>query len=313
MAKKIKKRASRKKHLQNVSRRLTTWTRDLNAPFSETEYPFEHAVAVGEYSELLQRDMGPGLIIHPSTICLCRQDSHDSTVLAMLGEHFREFYPGDMPWLQKSTEQMREAMMVNALDDDDVEMLDDTLKYFAERGFLDFDLSTPGEYRYRLNVEAVRQAKNACFKPMNELERIIQAYPQRFPDLDTQELAFVLICDRNRYMARVLLNLWHLSIRETAWMARHVDGRLWWLEESIFLRYLPEAVEEQEKVQQALAQLRKMGYVRLRQQGQIREYRPNASQMWSELERLPAVLPDIATLGGYLDDGDDQSGSEEQQ
>ncbi len=311
MAKKIKKRAGRKEHPQKASRRLSTWTRDSNTPFSETEYPFEHAVAVGEYSELFQRDMGPGLIIYPSTICLSRQDSHDSTVLALLGEHFREFSPGEMPWLSKSTAQMCAAMMIHAQDEEDVEELDDTLRYFAEKGFLDLDLSNQGTYRYRLNVEAVRRAKNACFKPMNELERIIQAYPQRFLDTDTQELAFALICDRNRYMARVLLNMWHLSLRETAWMARHVDGRLWWLEENMFLEYLPAAFSDQVKVKQTLAQLIKRGLVQIRQQGRLREYRPNVSQMWSELEQLPGALPDITALGGYLDDDGDPPGPEE--
>ncbi len=311
MAKKIKKRATRKAHRQKASRRLSTWTRDSNTPFAETEYPFEHAVAVGEYSELFHRDMGPGLILYPSTICLSRQDSHDATVLALLGEHFREFFPGEMPWLSKSTAHMCAAMMITAQDEEKVKELDDTLRYFAERGFLDLDLSTPGKYCYRLNVDAVRRAKNACFKPMNKLEQIIQAYPQRFPNTDTQELAFVLICERNRYMARVLLNMWHLAIRETPWMAQHVDGRLWWLEETMFLEYLPAAFSDQTKVQHTLSQLTKKGLVQIRQQGRLREYRPNASQMWSELERLPAALPDITTLGGYQDDEGEQPGSEE--
>lgn len=313
MARKFKGKAARKqkKPPQRTGRRLTTWTRDTNAPFSESEYPFERALDVGEYSELLQMDMGPGLIIHPSTICLSRQDSHDSTTLAFLGEHFREFFPGEMPWLLKSTEQMCEALMLDARDEDDVEELNDTLGYFAEKGFLELDLSTPGEYRYRLNVEAVRQAKNACFRPMNELERIVTAYPQRFPDVDMQELAFALICDRDRYLAGVMLNLWHISLRMTPWMARHVDGRLWWQEENTIRHYLPTAFSDQARVQQALARLRKKGLVQLRQQGPLREYRPNASQMWSELDRLPAPLPDIASLGGYLDDGNDSPGPEE--
>ncbi len=65
------KKATPKKqrHSHNRITRLNTWTRDKNVPFAETEYPFEHAVAVGEYSELFQRDMGPGLIMYPSTIC----------------------------------------------------------------------------------------------------------------------------------------------------------------------------------------------------------------------------------------------------
>src|SRR5260221_461623 len=116
MAKRVKQRAARKSHRQKASRRLSTWTRNTNTPFSETEYPFEQAVAAGEYSELFQRDMGPGLILYPSTICLCRQDSHDSTVLTLLGEHFREFFPDDLPWLSKSTAQMCAAMMINVQD-----------------------------------------------------------------------------------------------------------------------------------------------------------------------------------------------------
>jgi hypothetical protein len=308
MAKRVKQRAARKSPRQKAGRRLFTWTRDTNTPFSETEYPFEQAVAAGEYSELFQRDMGPGLILYPSTICLCRQDSHDSTVLALFGEHFREFFPDAMPWLSKSTAQMCAAMMINVRE---VAELDDTLSYFAERGFLDLDRSDQDIYRYRLNVNAVRRAKNACFTPMNELERIIQAYPQRFPDTDTQELAFILICDRRRSLGRVMVNLWHLSLRETPWMARHVDGRLWWLEENRLLEDLSETPSERTQVQQALAQLIKMGLVRVRQQGRLREYRPDHAQMWSELEQLPTALPDIQTLGGYRDDGGDPPGPDE--
>ena len=311
MAKKIKKRVGRKERPQKASRRLSTWTRDTNTPFSETEYPFEHAVAVGEYSELFQRDMGPGLIIYPSTICLSRQDSHDSSVLAFLGEHFREFFPGEMPWQCKSRAQMCAAMMIHAQDEEDVEELDDTLRYFVEKGFLDLDLSNQGTYRYRLNVEAVREAKNACFQPMNELERIIQAYPQRFPDTDTQEVAFALICDRDQYMTSIMMTMWHLSLRETPWMARHVDRRLWWMREDMFLEYLPVALSDQAKAKLALAQLMKKGLVQVRQQGQLREYRPNVSQMWDELERLPEALPDLAMLGEYRDDEGGQPGPEE--
>jgi hypothetical protein len=311
MAKKIKKRAAKRAHHQRASRRLSTWTRDSNTPFSGTEYPFEQAVAVGEYSELLQRDMGPGLILYPSTICLSRQDTRDATVLALLGEHFREFFSDEMPWLSKSTAQMCSAMMINAQDEEEVEELDDTLRYFADQGYLDLDLSNPGVYRYRLNVDAVRRAKNACFKPMNGLEQIIQAYPQRFPDTDMQELAFALICDRDRYMTSIMMTMWHLSLRETPWMARHVDGRLRWMREDMFLEYLPVALSDQAKAKLALAQLVKKGLVQVRQQGQLREYRPNVSQMWDELERLPEALPDLAELGEYRDDEGGQPGPEE--
>jgi hypothetical protein len=308
MAKKIKKRAAKQVHHRRADRRLSTWTRDSNTPFAETEYPFEHAISVGEYSSVLKVDLGPGIAIHPSTICLSRQDSHDSTVLALLGEHFREFFPGEMPWQVKSTEQMRAAMMVSIQDSEELE---DTLRYFANQGFLDLDLSDPGVYRYRLNVDAVRRAKNACFKPLNGLEQIIQAYPQRFPDIDTQELAFALICDQDRYMASIMVTMWYLSLRETPWMAWHVDGRLWWMREGMFLQYLPAALSDQAKVKLALARLVKKGLVQVRQQGQFREYRPNVSHMWDELERLPGTLPDLAALGGYRDDDGGQPGPEE--
>ena len=160
MAKKHKRHS--KKHQHSHTRIPRTWTRAENVPFAETEYPFEQAVAGGEYSELFQREMGPGLLLYPSTICLSRQDSYDAPVLALLGEHFREFHPEDMPWLSMSTENMCAAMQVW-----DGEKLKETLTHLAGKGFLDLDLSLPDTYRYRLNVHAVREAKNACFQPMN--------------------------------------------------------------------------------------------------------------------------------------------------
>jgi hypothetical protein len=152
MAKKLKGRIKKQCHSPNRVTRLNTWTRDENTPFAETEYPFEHAIAVGEYSELFERDMGPGLILSPSTICLSRQDSHDSTVLTLLGEHFREFYQGEIPWLSKSAAQMYKAMMINDQDEEDIEDFNGTLRYFSENGFLDLDLSTPGVNTVQIRI-----------------------------------------------------------------------------------------------------------------------------------------------------------------
>lgn len=295
MAKKVKKRAAKHVSHRRASRRLSTWTRDSNIPFTDTEYPFEHAISVGAFSAILQRDLGPGIAIHASTICLSRQDSHDSTVLTLLGEHFREFFPGELPWVKMSTAHLCEAMMVSF---EEREALEDTLSYLAQQKFLDLDLSNPGVYRYRLNVDAVRQAKNACFKPLNGLEQIICAYPERFPDRATQELAFALICHRDRYMTGSMITLWHLALRETPWMVWHVDGRLWWMREERLLEYLPTSLPDQANAKLALVRLVKQGLVQVRKQGQQREYRPNVSQMWEQLARLPAPLPDFDAASG---------------
>lgn len=164
MVKRYKGGARKKPNNHKRETRIRTWTRDENTPFAETEYPFEHAVMIGEYSELYKRERSPGLKIYLSTICISRQDLYDSYALALLGEHFREFFPGEMPWLSKSTAQMCKAMTIS-----DVEELNETLNYLVDEGFLGLDLSTPDVYRYRLNVDAVRRAKNACFKPTNAL------------------------------------------------------------------------------------------------------------------------------------------------
>ncbi|SRR5216110_843744 len=301
MAKKYKGRGRKPHRSRNAVNRLNTWTRDENAPFAETEYPFEHAVSVGEYSEVFQRDMGPGLRTYPSTVCLSRQDSHDSTVLALLGEHFREFYPDEMPWLRKSTEQMCAAMMIYGQEEEQIEELNDTLKYFANRGFLEFDLATPGEYCYRLNVDAVRKAKNACFKPMNALEQIEHDYMLRFPDIEVQQQAFVLICERSLYKGFILLTAWHLSARNTAWMVKHVEGKLNCLSANEIFAALPRSIPNSKKRQQAFEELVKKGLLKLGHQGPLRGYRPNVIEMWEALQSLPQKLPDIEAMGGYVD------------
>ena len=79
----------------------------------------------------------------------------------------------------------------------------------------------------------------------------------------------------------------------------------------MFLEYLPVALSDQAKVKLAFARLVKRGLMQIRQQGQPREYRPNVSQMWGELEQLPEALPDITALGGYRDDDGGQPGPEE--
>lgn len=301
MAKRQKSPPQKQHHSHKRATRLNTWTRDENVSFAETEYPFEHAIAVGEYSELFQREMGPGLILYPSTICLSRQDSHDATVLALLGEHFREFSPEEMPWLSKSTEQMCEAMQVW-----DVEDLNETLTHFAGKGFLDLDLSIADAYRYRLNVSAVREAKNACFKPMNTLEQIEHDYVLRFPNIKTQQLAFALICERSRYQGYTLLTAWHLSLRNTAWFTKHTTGKLDYLRADEIFRVLPAAISNDEERQQAIGQLTKRGFLKVRHQGQLREYRPDVIEMWEALSKLPQELPRIESMGGYVD-GEDNS------
>ena len=301
MAKKLKRRSKKQHHSRSRVTRLNTWTRDENTPFAETEYPFEHAISVGEYSQVLQRDLGPGVTLYPSTICLSRQDSHDSTVLTLMGEHFREFYPGEIPWLSKSAAQMYKAMMVNDEDEEDIEDFNDTLRYFADKGLLDIDLSTPGMYRYRLNVDEVRKAKNTCFKPMNTLEQINHDYPQRFPDIETQQLAFTLICGRSLYQGYILLTAWHLALRDTPWFTRHVEGKLKYLRADEIFAYLPDTIPNGEKRQQAIDQLVKKGFMRVSYQGQMREYRPNIVEMWEALAGLPQELPDIEAMGGYVD------------
>lgn len=300
MARKLKSRTKKQHHSYKRITRLNTWTRDENIPFAETEYPFEHAIAVGEYSDLFQREMGPGLKIYPSTVCLSRQDSHDSMTLALLGEHFREFYPEEMPWLNKSTEQMCTAMLVS-----DTEYLNDTLAYFAKKGFLDLDLSIPDTYRYRLNVHAVREAKNACFKPMNTLEQTEYHYAQRFSDIQAQQLAFAFICARSRYQGHTLLTAWHLSLNNTPWITKHTTGRLDYLRADEILEALPSSVPDSKQQQQAIDQLVKRGFLKMRLQGQLREYRPDAVGIWEELDKLPQELPSIEAMGGYIDDDKD--------
>ncbi|EFH86404.1 hypothetical protein [Ktedonobacter racemifer] len=306
MAKKQKSRPKKHHHSHKRITRLNTWTRDENVPFAETEYPFEHAVAVGEYSELFQRDMGPGLILYPSTICLSRQDSQDSTVLALLGEHFREFHSEEMPWLSMSTEKMCAAMLVR-----DVEELNETLTHLAGKGFLDLDLSLPDTYRYRLNVRAVRKAKNACFKQMNPLEQIEHDYVLRFPDIETQQLAFTLICERSRYQGYILVTAWHLSLRDTPWFTKHTTGKLDYLRAEEIFTFLPASISDEEQQQQALGQLVKRGFLRMRLQGQLREYRPNVVEMWEALSKLPQELPSIEAVGGYVDGEDNLSEEDE--
>lgn len=211
-----------------------------------------------------------------------------------------------MPWLSKSTEQMCAAMLVW-----DVEELDETLTHLAGKGFLDLDLSTPDVYRYRLNVHAVREAKNACFKPMNTLEQIEYDYVLRFPDIKTQQLAFTLICERSRYQGYILITAWHLSLRDTPWFTKHTTGKLNYLRAEEIFRALPASVPDEELQQQALGQLVKRGFLKMRLQGQLREYRPDVVEMWEALSKLPQDLPSIEAAGGYIDGEDNSSESDE--
>lgn len=249
------------------------------APYAETEYPFEPAIEVSSYSKLLQRDRGPGIRLYHSTICICRPDSHDSLLLTKIGEQFREFYPDELPWLEKAVQTLSEEIW-----EDDRARVEDSLRYFAEQGFLDLDASMPERYRYRLNVDAVRQAKNRCFRPMSRLERIEAHYHARFSDEQRQLQAFRCICDGNEDVGRLLWNLWERSLERVEKVGG--DHAAWILGAVL-------SFEESERSGQAMQWLQEKGFLeRRRGRWSHYDYRPDVLLVWEALAKLPDPLPE---------------------
>jgi hypothetical protein len=291
MKKKFKGGTSRYSHPSKQARQFRTWSG--RTPISETAYPFEPAFAPDEFNELLQRNLGPGIRIDPSTACISAVETRDALLLTMLGEQFREFYPGEMPWLSRTTTEMCATFW---LDERDTQQLYGSLLRLAKEGFIDLDTSTPGMYRYRLNVDTVRHTKNKHFVPLSELERIEDEYTQTFPEPDEQKRAFAFICDRSVSLGRLMLNLWHLSLNETTSVAQRDPKRgLAWInvEEVSALRDEP-LFQNNEHKQQAFERLIQKGFLEVRQGKQhTREYRPNAAHLWAALNTLPEALPEL--------------------
>jgi hypothetical protein len=293
MKKKFKGRTSKHSRSPKQERYFRTWSGI--SPILETEYPFEQAIVLGEYSEFLQRNLGSGIHIYPSTACICTVDTLDALLLSILGEQFREFYPGEMPWLSRTTTEMCATFW---LDESDTKELYSSLLRLAKDGFIDLDTSTPGIYRYRLNVDTVRHTKNKHFVPLSELERIEEEYTQTFPEPDEQKRAFAFICDRSVSLGRLMLNLWHLSLNETTRAAqRDPNQGLAWInvENMSALRDEP-LFQNNERKQQAFERLIQKGFLEVRQRKQdTREYRPNAAHIWAALNTLPEALPELVS------------------
>jgi hypothetical protein len=291
MKKKFKGRTSKHSRSPKQERYFRTWSGI--SPILETEYPFEQAIVLGGYSEFLQRNLGSGIHIYPSTACISTVDTLDALLLTILGEQFREFYPGEMPWLSRTTTEMCATFW---LDESDTKELYSSLLRLAKEGFIDLDTSTPGMYRYRLNVDTVRHTKNKHFVSLSELERIEDEYTQTFPEPDEQKRAFAFICDRSVSLGRLMLNLWHLSLNETTSVAQRDPKRgLAWInvEEVSALRDEP-LFQSNERKQQAFERLIQKGFLEVRQGKQhTREYRPNAAHIWAALNTLSEALPEL--------------------
>ncbi|SRR6266487_506852 len=298
MKKKFKRRAKQFRSSKQ-ERYFRTWSGI--SPLLETEYPFEHAIVLGEYHEFLQRNLGPGIRIYPSTACISAVDTLDALLLTILGEQFREFYPGEMPWLSRTTAEILGNLWPG---ENDTREIDRSLARLAKQGFIDLDRSVPGVYRYRLNIKAVRKEKNNHFVQMSELEQIEDQYSQRFPEPHMQKRAFAFICDRNVSLGRLMLNLWHLSLNETTEAAKrdHQKGLVWIDIEDVSALKNEPLFESGEQKQQALESLIEIGFLEVRQVKQNGlEYRPNAVHIWAALDALPAQLPQLAEMDGDTD------------
>lgn len=291
MKKKFKGRTSKHARSLKQSRQFRTWSG--SAPISEVAYPFEPAFASDEFNEFLQRNLGPGIRIDPSTACISAVNTLDALVLTMLGEQFREFYPDEMPWLSRTKTEMCATFW---LDERDAQELQSSLLRLAKEGFIELDTSTPGMFRYRLNVDTVRRTKNKHFVPMTELERIEDEYTQTFPEPEEQKRAFVFICDSSVSLGRLMLNLWHLSLNETTKAAQRDPNRgLAWInvEEVMALRDEP-LFQSNERKQHAFERLIQKGFLEARQGKQhTYEYRPIAAHIWEALNALPEALPEL--------------------
>jgi hypothetical protein len=211
----------------------------------------------------------------------------------MLGEQFREFYPGEMPWLSRTKTEMCATFW---LDESDAQELQSSLLRLAKEGFIDLDTSTPGIYRYRLNVDTVRHTKNKHFVPQSELERIEDEYTQTFPEPEGQRRAFACICDSSVSLGSLMLNLWHLSLNETTRAAQRDPKRgLAWIdvEEVRALRDEP-LFQSNERKRQAFERLIQKGFLEAQHGKQhTHEYRPIAANIWEALKALPEALSEL--------------------
>jgi hypothetical protein len=265
------------------------------------EYPFEPAIFVEEFNAFLQRNVGPGIRMYTSTYCISAANTIDSLLLTILGEQFREFFPDEMPWLSRTARELCAALR---FDENDAEELTSSLVRMAKSGFIDLDTSTSGIYRYRLDVEAVRQAKNKHFVPMSELEWIDDEYIQRFPDPPLQKRAFAYICGRNVALGRLMLNLWHFSLNETTRAAiRNPEQGLAWIDIEHCRAFRDEPLlEKDEHKQQALKSLLQKGFLEV-QQGKQKtpKFRPNAKRIWEALDALPSELPQMEEIDADRD------------
>lgn len=292
MKKKFRRGASKRSRPSRQEKQLRTWSG--RSPISETEYPFGTATFVGGFSAFLQWNAGPGIRIDSSTGCISAANTIDSLLLTILGEQFREFFPDEMPWLSRTAREICAALR---FEEKDVEELTSSFARLAKSGFIDLDTSISGIYRYRLDVQAVRQAKNKHYVPMSELEWIDDEYIQRFPDPPLQQRAFAYICGRNVALGRLLLNFWHLSLNETTRAAmRDPEQGLTWIDIEHYRAFKDEPLfEKDEHKQQALKSLRQKRFLEVRQGKQTTpEYRPNAKRIWEALNALPQ---EIATDG----------------
>jgi hypothetical protein len=299
MKKKFKGRTQKHSRSSHKERQFRTWSGI--SPILETEYPFESAFVAGEYNEFLQRSLGPGIRIYPSTACISTVDTIDALLLTLLGEQFREFYPGEIPWLSRTTAEMLGVLWPG---ENDTQEIDRSLARLAKQGFIELDRSAPGIYRYRLNLDTVRKEKNKHFVPMSELEQIEDQYSQRFPEPSIQKRAFTFICGRNVSLGRLMLNLWHLSLNETTEAAKRDPKKgLVWIDIEDFSAFRNEPLfESGERKQQALQALIQKGFLEVRQKQQNRlEYRPHAIHIWSALDALPGELLPITEIDGDID------------
>ncbi len=299
MKKHFKKRRSQRSRPSRQEQPFRTWSG--RAPIAESDYPFESAIVAEGFHEVLQRNMGPGIRIYTSTECISAANTIDALLLTMLGEQFREFFSDPMPWLNKTT---TELCVTPWFDENDAEEIKNSLARLAKSGFIDLDTSTPGICRYRLNVEAVRQAKNEHFVPMSELEWIDDEYLQRFSDLHLQKRAFACICGRNVALGRLMLNLWHLSLSETTREAlRNSKQGLAWIDIERYSAFRDEPLFAREEDKwQAFEALIQKRFLEVRQsKHKTREYRPDARRIWEALDALPKELTEMEEMDGNED------------
>jgi hypothetical protein len=258
--------STRQAHQTRQEKPQRQWTG--GAPYADTDYPFEPALVTEsdeEHSCLTHH--GEGLRLYASTCSLCRPDTLDSMLLTICGEQFREFYPGELPWREQTAHSLCEAMWGQ-----EEAAVVDSLRYLATQGFLDLDTSVPDVYRYRLNVDAVRQAKNRYFRPMSETERIADLFQRHFPDYQAVRQAFVQICDQDDLAADLLKDLWDRSLERLSWTP---GKRPEWIAHTDFL------YQEQERYQEAMQWLVQKGFLERRATRWTQyEYRPNVSSIW---------------------------------